>query len=111
MTRQVEHQALTEGVYYILLALHTPLHGYGIMQYVKEVSHERLNLGPGTLYGAINTMVEKKWIEAVATETDNRKKEYVITELGKEVVSEEIKRLQELVHNGLKITGSEEHEV
>jgi DNA-binding PadR family transcriptional regulator len=108
--KRVEHSALTEGVYYILLALQTPMHGYGIMQFVKEMSHERVNLGPGTLYGAINTMLEKNWIEAVQAGSDNRKKEYVITDIGRTVVQEEIKRLQELIENGMKITGRDKDE-
>ncbi len=105
-----DQNALTEGVYYILLALHTPLHGYGIMQFVKEVSRERVNLGPGTLYGAINTMLEKNWIVATVTEADSRKKEYVITDLGREVVQNEMKRLEELLENGRNITGVESDE-
>ncbi|RXJ02426.1 PadR family transcriptional regulator [Anaerobacillus alkaliphilus] len=106
-----DQNALTEGVYYILIALHTPLHGYGIMQFVKEVSDERVNLGPGTLYGAINTMLEKNWIVATATDADTRKKEYVITDVGREVVQTEMKRLEELLENGRKITGVESDEV
>lgn len=97
----MEQGALTEAVYYILLALHQPLHGYGIMQLVKEMSHERVNLGPGTLYGAINTLISKQWIEPYGT--DSRKKEYVITEAGKHAVEIEMKRLQELLQNGIKI--------
>ena len=96
--------ALTEVVYYILLSLYTPLHGYGIMQNVKEMSNGRLDLGPGTLYGAINTLVSKGWIVPVATEGYSRKKEYQITDAGKQIVKTEIKRLEELIANGRKIT-------
>ena len=39
-----ENIALTEGVYYILLALETPLHGYGIMQKTEEMSGGRVRL-------------------------------------------------------------------
>ncbi len=51
--------ALTEPVYYILLSLLTPMHGYGIMQNVKKLTNGRLNIGAGTLYGAINTLLSK----------------------------------------------------
>lgn len=94
---------LTEAVYYILLALHTPMHGYGIMQFTKEISEGRVNIGPGTLYGAINTMLEKGWIQAIENEEDTRKKEYEITGEGKAAVGEEIKRLEELLLNGKAI--------
>lgn len=105
MPESNERGALTEAVYYILLALHTPMHGYGIMQFVKEMSGGRVNLGPGTLYGAINTMLSKDWIRSLEVESDSRKKEYEITDTGREVVLEEIKRLEELIENGKKIVG------
>ncbi len=105
MPESQERGALTEAVFYILLSLYKPLHGYGIMQNVKELSQERVNLGAGTLYGALNTLLDKKWIKYIDVEKDSRKKEYEITDLGKEVVSGEIARLEELIANGKKITG------
>lgn len=96
--------ALTEAVYYILLTLVDPLHGYGIMQRVKQLSQERVNLGPGTLYGALNSLVEKGWIEgAAAAEENSRQKAYVITRKGLEVLAREILRLEELLGNGRDI--------
>lgn len=108
MPESNERGALTEAVYYILLALHTPMHGYGIMQFVKEISNGRVNLGAGTLYGAINTMLSKDWIRALGQDLDSRKKEYEITELGRRIVVDEIKRLEELIQNGNKIVGGDE---
>lgn len=105
MTENIERVALTEAVYYILLSLYKPLHGYGIMQNAKEISNGRVTLGAGTLYGAINTLLEKGWIKPIANEEDSRKKDYQITELGKEIVSAEILRLEELIINGKKVTG------
>lgn len=105
MPESIERGALTEAVYYILLSLLEPLHGYGIMQNVNKLSNERVNLAPGTLYGAINTLLEKKWIQASKNESNSRKKEYVITELGKKIVEIEIERLQELLNNGNIICG------
>lgn len=92
--------ALTEAVYYILLSLMAPLHGYGIMQNVEKLSGGRLKLAAGTLYGAISSMLEKGWITAIAGEADSRKKEYVITEAGQSVLRTEYRRLRELVDNG-----------
>ena len=107
MTPPLEKSPLTEAAYYILLSLYEPMHGYGIMQNVKVLSSDRVNLGPGTLYGAISTLLEKGWIIS-AGESDSRKKEYQITESGKKVVSYEIQRLEELLKNGKKITGAEQ---
>ncbi len=100
---KTEHNALTEAVFYILLSLYQPMHGYGIIQNIAELSNGRVNLGAGTLYGAINTLVEKGWIVPAQTEEESRKKNYVITELGKEVVAFEMERLEELLKNGEKL--------
>ena len=97
--------ALTEAVFYILLSLYEPLHGYGIMLKVADLSCGRVALGAGTLYGAINTLVGKNWITPLAEGSDLRKKEYVITGKGKEAVDTELRRLNELLSNGKRITG------
>jgi len=107
MTENKESIALTEAVYYILLSLYEPLHGYGIMQNVAKLSSGRVNLAAGTLYGAISTMLEKGWIKALPGETNSRRKEYEITESGKLTVKNEIDRLKELVKNGEKIEGGQ----
>ena len=100
--------ALTEGVYYILLSLLQPLHGYGIIQNVEKLSAGRVRLAAGTLYGAINTLLEKGWIIALEGEADSRKKEYVITELGREMLQREVRRLWELLENGKHLLGGSE---
>ncbi len=99
--------ALTEGVYYILLSLLEPCHGYGIIQNVEKLSSGRVRLAAGTLYGAINTLLEKGWITALDGEADSRKKEYEITEAGREVLQKELQRLEELVQNGKNLLGGE----
>lgn len=101
------NSALTEAVYYILLSLTQPLHGYGIMQNVEQLSNGRVRLAAGTLYGAINTLLERGWIMALPGERDSRKKEYQITSLGKEMLCCELIRLTELIENGIKILGDD----
>jgi DNA-binding PadR family transcriptional regulator len=99
----IENIALTEAVYYILLSLYTPLHGYGIMQNVERLSGGRVKLAAGTLYGAIGAMLEKGWIKALPGEKNSRKKEYQITELGRKAATNELRRLRELLENGQTI--------
>ena len=99
----MSNPALTEAVYYILLSLMEPLHGYGIMQNVEQLSNGRVKLAAGTLYGAITTLLEKGWITALSEEAGSRKKEYLITDLGKEMLHCEIVRLKELIENGNRI--------
>ncbi|MBQ9137968.1 MAG: helix-turn-helix transcriptional regulator [Alistipes sp.] len=97
------NNALTEAVYYILLALVEPLHGYGIMQRTAQLSGGRLVISAGTLYGALSTLLEKGWIEQLELQADSRKKEYKITSAGRAVLEQELTRLEELVRNGVKI--------
>lgn len=94
--------ALTESIYYILLALQEPMHGYGIIQKTSSLSRGRLVLSAGTLYGAIANLLEKGWILPCgeSPESDGRRKMYRITELGQEVLKAEYNRLKELVENG-----------
>lgn len=94
---------LTEAVFYILLVLHKPLHGYGIMQETEIMSEGRLKLSAGTLYGALSSLLEKKWIVELPMEEGSRRKEYEITSLGKKVAKIELTRLEELVRNGNSI--------
>jgi DNA-binding PadR family transcriptional regulator len=94
---------LTETVFYVLLALHTPLHGYGVMQFVDEISGGRVRLGAGTLYGALTTLTEKGWIEPIAGAVGDRKKEYAVTGAGRAAVATEMARLEELLRNGKRV--------
>ena len=93
-----ENIALTETTYYILLSLYRPLHGYGIMQRAAELSGGRVRLAAGTLYGALNALVDKGWIALLPGE--GRKKEYRLTPRGLEVLKNELERLRDLVASG-----------
>jgi len=99
--------ALTEAVYYILLSLNRPNHGYGIMQTAEQLSGGRVRLAAGTLYGALNTLCEKNWIRELPIEAGSRKKEYVLTDTGREVLVNELARLRQLVENGEFVLGGE----
>ena len=95
-----QQTALTESTYYILLSLVTPQHGYGIMQKTEQMSHGRVRLAAGTLYGALNALCEKGWIVPLPIAEDSRKKEYCLTKTGLAVLQNELLRLKELVQNG-----------
>lgn len=97
---------LTEAVFYILLAVRKPNHGYGIIQEVEELTGGRVTLGAGTLYGAIQSLEKKNWIRIYSVDTESRKKkEYIITELGREVFEAEKQRLEELLKNAKLMEG------
>ena len=98
---------LTEALFYILLAVRKPNHGYGITQEVEELTGGRVTLGPGTLYGAIQSLVKKDWIRIYSEDTESRKKkEYIITEEGRAVFEAEKVRLMELVKNAALMEGN-----
>lgn len=101
--------ALTEVTFFILLSLLKANHGYGIMQFVEMKTNGRLILGAGSLYGALNSLQEKGWI-APTDDGKGRKKEYLITEKGKEVVHLEIARLETLLLTAKEMVGGHENE-
>lgn len=104
MRDNVKGGALTEVTFYILLSLYTPRHGYAIMQFIEDATGGRLSLGAGTLYGALNSLEEKGWI-ALYRDSEGRKKEYQITDLGRETAGKELARLQELTRTAAEIMG------
>jgi DNA-binding PadR family transcriptional regulator len=106
--------AMTEAVYYILLSLETPNHGYGIIQNTLKLTGGRLELGAGTLYGAINTLLDRQWIRLYSEDKASRKKkQYILTQEGLSALQQEVRRLDELVENGrhMLAVGSVELEV
>ncbi len=95
---------LSEATFYILVALDEPLHGYAIMQKVEAMSEGSVVIGPGTLYGAFSTLEKQGLIEKVKEE--ERRKSYALTERGRVVLAEQLRRLQIMVRNGLKTAPS-----
>lgn len=96
MHERIQDGALTEVTLLVLLSLYEANHGYGIMQYVSEKTKGRVQLGAGTLYGAINTLTKKGWIIPV-NPTDERKKQYQISDIGRAMVQKEYERMQEMM--------------
>jgi len=86
---------LTEPMYYILLALQRENHGYGIMQEIEELTGGRVIVGAGTLYTLLGRFEKEEIIEQVAEE--DRRKTYIITEKGRQLLDEEIQRLRMLL--------------
>lgn len=89
---------LSEATYYILLTLVEPLHGYGVMQKVEAISDGTVNIGPGTLYGAFTTLEKEGLITMVKEE--ERRKSYALTKRGRQVLAEQIRRIDIMSRNG-----------
>ncbi len=91
-----KHLPLTETVYYILLALLEPAHGYVIMQKVEDLSDGEVRMAAGTLYGAIENLLKLKFIQSVQSE-DSRRKVYIITNEGKRILRLDFERINHLI--------------
>lgn len=91
-------QTLTEPMYYILLSLYKENYGYEIMESVKVISNNRVEVGPGTLYPILSRFEKENIIKLVSSK--DRRKTYLITNFGKELLEEELNRLKTLVLDG-----------
>ncbi len=89
---------LTESTAYILLVLSDPMHGYGVMQKMAALSENTVTIGAGTLYGAFSTLGKEGLIIKVGEE--GRRKVYTLTDKGKQILKEHIRRSEILVKNG-----------
>jgi len=95
---------MTEAMYYVLLALMNPSHGYRLMHEIAEASQGRVRMGPGTLYGVL-TRMENDGLISVALD-DGRRKVYRITQDGTEALDAEYRRLRAMVRDGEAIGGA-----
>jgi len=88
-------QTLSEPMYFTLIALNKPMHGYEIMQTVSAISKERVKVGAGTLYALLARFEHEDIIRRV--DDDGRKKTYVITQKGQNLLDREYERLKESI--------------
>lgn len=96
-------KTLTEPMYYILLSLLTPRHGYGIMQHIQELTQGRVKVGAGTLYALLSRFEKENLIESLPA--NEGKKPYQLTAEGLEVLNNEHQRLLKQVADGMKELG------
>ena len=87
---------LTETTFYILLALRQPGHGYQIMQTVEELSDGAVRIAAGTMYGALENLSKQKLIAAIPSD-DPRRKTYIITDHGNEILELDTQRLKQML--------------
>ena len=97
---------MTETIYYTLLSVTVPRHGYAIMRHVNELTKGRLTLGTGTLYTMVGRLAQDGVIAALPGE---EKKTYRITEAGMELLGEETKRLVKQLSDGIFVLGGVSH--
>ena len=90
-----ESGELTDNIFYILLSLVKPRHGYRIMQFINDETKGEFIIGPATMYTTLKKLQEYELIEEVKSE-DN-KKIYVATEKGILLIEENINRRKKLI--------------
>lgn len=88
---------MTETGFYILFCLQEEIHGYNIGQKVKEMTNNEIVISPGTMYGSLSKMEKDGLIKFVKVE--EKRKYYIITDLGKEILNIELKRIERLYRN------------
>lgn len=97
-------EQLTDSMFYIMAALTEPRHGYAIMNLIEETSEGVIKIGPASMYTIIKKLLKQEWIY-LYDGTDSRRKTYLLTGKGREVLEQELslrKRLIQLAEQGLK---------
>lgn len=92
---------MTETGFYILMCLRQEAHGAGIVQRAEALTCGEIVLSPGTMYGSLSKMEKDGLIRFVRME--NKRKLYIITELGEMVLDLEMKRIKRLHDNMLEV--------
>src|SRR6266545_3262086 len=91
---------LTPAVFHVLLALSGgKLHGYAISKEVLRQTDGHVRMGPGTLYGTLQRLLDQGWVavSAAPDDVDERRRYYRLTGLGKRALEEEVRRMDALV--------------
>jgi len=94
----MERLSLTEPVLMVLLSLaERPRHGYAIIKDVEQLSGGSVLLSTGTLYGALQRLLERGWIEGVKEEKNSRdRRTYRLTSRGRRNLQREFERMKRL---------------
>ena len=98
-------QTLTEQMYYVLLCLSEECCGMDIMDKIPAVTEARVKVGSGTLYNLLEQFSESGMIKM--TRAEGRKRSYIITDKGREILKAEYTRLNTLGEDYRRITKEE----
>ncbi len=99
-------QSLTEQMFYILLCMRNESCGADIAAQISVMTHNRVTVGPGTLYNVLDSFLQAEMIEE--TKVEGRKRSYLITRKGRMMLKEEYRRLMTLTADYRACIGEEE---
>lgn len=88
---RLKFQTLTEQMFYILLCLKEECCGIDVMDKVSQMTDGRVKVGSGTLYNLLEQFLYSDMIRE--TKAEGRRRSYVLTQKGREVLETEYKRL------------------
>ena len=105
---RAKFQTLTEQMFYVLLALTDECCGMDIMAKVANITDGRVAVGSGTLYNLLEQFSEEAII--AETKTEGRRRSYILTYRGKDMLEKEYKRIQAQAMDYRRIFGKEDSE-
>ena len=88
---RLKFQTLTEQMFYVLLCLRTECCGIDLMDRVRELTGGRVLVGSGTLYNLLEQFLSAEMIEE--TRAEGRKRSYILTVKGRDILRRERNRL------------------
>ena len=89
-------EQLTDSVFYIMAGFTVPRHGYAVMSLVEELTEGQVSIGPASLYTIIKKLMNEQYI-TLYDDSDSRRKVYVLTEKGRNVLAADIERRKKMV--------------
>lgn len=103
---RAKFQTLTEQMFYTLLCLKEECYGMDILDRVPAMTNQRVNVGSGTLYTLLEQFLEAEMIRE--TKVEGRRRSYILTNKGKEMLEKECARLSSQLADYNMIFGKEE---
>ena len=88
---RAKFQTLTEQMFYTLICLKEECYGMDILDRVPAMTNQRVNVGSGTLYTLLEQFLEAEMIRE--TKVEGRRRSYILTDKGKEMLEKECARL------------------
>ena len=106
MVAREKFQTLTEQMFYTLLCLKEECCGMDILDKVPAMTGGRVNVGSGTLYTLLEQFLEAEMIRE--TRAEGRRRSYLLTEKGREMLEKECARLAAQLADYRSIFGKED---
>jgi DNA-binding PadR family transcriptional regulator len=89
-------EQLTDSMFYIMAALTKPRHGYAIMNLIEETTNGAITIGPASMYTIIKKLLKQDWIY-LHDASDSRRKTYLLTDQGRQVLEEDVKIRKQMI--------------